>query len=907
MRVLLQRLLFLSLASGVLAGGGYLTTDAFSARWRGFIVTQLGERGIYMELGRVSLNPVGGLVARDVKWYNDEERQHLVAAVDRVNLDFDYGQLLNKKVQVESLELSRAHVSLPIDPEQPDLTVVNVEDLNARIFLEGDRLEVRRAEGTLAGVRLSLSGTMKLAKPSTDPKEREKAREAAKKRLAMIREHRQQIQKTLDWLAQFQFSQAPELRVEVSGAVEEVDQIRAKLTFLAQRMTFQDYVFEEFSVEGRYDAGLVDLKRLFLKDHLGDVTLSAFWRRGGDSLNFELSSSADLPNLASTFLKNDLLREVVFYEAPHLALEGKWFTGGEMAQSSRPVEAVGKLQCGRFSSRGEIFDGLGFEIGVGSEGVYLRDLKLEHKTGSLRAQALIHETQGLKYRATLEMDPYVFLPFIEREQTRAVIQRFGFRPESSIYLAVEGAGPTMKFSDCRTKGVGELRDFTYQGVDLVAFGADVEFFEKIIIFSNVEVERKEGTGAATEVYVDDGDDWVRLTGVATKLDTVAVISAFNAKTAATVAKYRLPNTTEVTLDGVIGWKDSDYNEFTVNFTADGGTGIYELWDEDYVISSPSGTLKFKGTSLDLDIRGSAFRKPMRATGVVSIERENSDYNITVSTGTFPYEVFGERLDFNEMTAEVVSRSGDVTFDIDATLMDGSFELDGEMDMDRRPEPYRGEVKINAMSFQKFSAIYTPDYPTEGDLTGHFKFTGVNNDWQKLKGGGAAIVVNGNLYAVPLLGPLTPLLGAFLPKPIQGYNVAKEASCTFEVTDGFVVTKDMEAETSVFRIVAGGTADFIRDEIDFKAQARVRGIGGLVFFPVSQLLEYQANGTIGDPKWSPTLLGLNTIGKGSNRDAPSMEALKEAEEIGANDSVPPEPEEPEKKKRYLLPFFRSLSK
>ena len=127
-----------------------------------------------------------------------------------------------------------------------------------------------------------------------------------------------------------------------------------------------------------------------------------------------------------------------------------------------------------------------------------------------------------------------------------------------------------------------------------------------------------------------------------------------------------------------------------------------------------------------------------------------------------------------------------------------------------------------------------------------------------------------------------------------------------MTDGFVVTKDMEAETSVFRIVAGGTADFIHDEIDFKAQARVRGIGGLVFFPVSQLLEYQANGTIGDPKWSPTLLGLNTIGKGSNRETPSMEALKEAEEIGANDSLPPQAEEPPKKK-FLLPFFRGMSK
>jgi hypothetical protein len=902
MRFLVHRLLFLAIASGVLAGGAFLTTDAFGARWRDFIILQLAERGIHLEFDRLTLNPFGGLIARNVRWFNDAERRDLVAAVDRVNLDFDYGQLLNQAVDVESLELSEAHVSLPLDPERPNGTTVRVDNLNARIFLRGDVLEVRSATGVMGGIQLAVSGAVKLGALPKTKEEKEKARKSAEKRLAMIREHRMQFQKTIDWLAQFRFERPPELTVEVKGDMDRAEDLHANLAFVAPGLTFEDYICEEFSVEASYDAGLVDLKRVFLKDAIGELTASAHWRSGAQSLKFQLASSADLPRMASTFLKSELLREVVFYEAPHLSLEGEWFLEGEQSEKSRPIHAVGQLQCGRFSTRGEVFDGLAFDVGVSPDGFYFRELELLHKTGSLIAQALVHEDQGIRYRARLEMDPNVFLPFLRLEKTRQAIARFGFSANSSILFEVEGSGETMSFSDCRTHGRGDFRDFNYRGVPMKGLQADVEFFRKIMIFRDLEIQREEGEGRAREVYVDDENDWLRLTGVQTKLDAVAVISCFAPKTAALVAGYRLPNTTEVMLDGTIGWKDNRHNDFVVDFSATGGSGVYRLWDEDYRIASPKGLLKFKQAMLDLDIRGSLFGEFLQATGEVNVSKGSSDYDITVNAGTFPYEVFGEELDFDSMTAKVARKSGDLSFDIGATLMEGAFSLKGSMEAGRATEPYQGELKINGLSFERFAQTYTPDYETQGDLTGHFKFTGVNGDWSQLKGGGAALIVNGNLYAVPLLGPLTPLLGSFLPKPIQGYNVAKEASCTFEVTDGFVVTKDMEVETTVFRIVAGGKADYLHDEIDFTAQARVRGIGGLVFLPVSQLLEYQADGTIGEPKWSPTLLGLNKIGKTSTREAPSMEALREAEEIGANKAVPPETEEPPKR-RFRLPFFR----
>jgi len=152
-----------------------------------------------------------------------------------------------------------------------------------------------------------------------------------------------------------------------------------------------------------------------------------------------------------------------------------------------------------------------------------------------------------------------------------------------------------------------------------------------------------------------------------------------------------------------------------------------------------------------------------------------------------------------------------------------------------------------------------------------------NDWRALKGGGALLIVNGNLLALPVLGPLTPVIGALLPSPIKGYNVAKEADCTFEVSDGFIISDNIEVESSAYRIFSRGNIDFIRDDIDFNAEVRLRGLG-ILLFPVTQLLAYKGSGTVGNAKWSPRIFGG---GNKDERKPPSERELREAKKISGS--------------------------
>jgi hypothetical protein len=253
----------------------------------------------------------------------------------------------------------------------------------------------------------------------------------------------------------------------------------------------------------------------------------------------------------------------------------------------------------------------------------------------------------------------------------------------------------------------------------------------------------------------------------------------------------------------------------------------------------------------------------------------------------------------KLKAEVKSGKSISPFNIQATVLNGSFGMKGAVDYSQRPAQYRGSLQLNALSFQRFAQIYAPEEESQGDVTGHMEFTGRVNDWKSLKGSGVMILLNGNLYAVPVLGPLTPLLGALLPRPIKGYNVAREANCTFQVADGFVATKDFEALTSAFKLLARGNIDFIRDNIEFTAQARARGLPGLMLLPVSELLEYRGEGTVAKPDWRSRYFSLGEGKKRDERKPPTAAELGDAARAAQSET----PAEPAREKPRINPLIR----
>ncbi len=872
MRTFIRRLIVLSLLTGALGAYAMVRSDGFAQTWRDFVTEQLERRGVYLKLDSLQIDLLqGGVVAKGIQVYLEATHETLLASVDRLNLDLDIGKLLHKEVLVRGLDLRQANVVFPIDPEDPESERLSLQNLSARVLFTGDQIEIRRAEGKLFGLQLGITGSLRRQSQPQSADEEQKAREHMKLKLAELRMRRDLILETARILQHFQTAREPKLEIEVNGDLDKPEELTATLHLTANGLRHGDYVCEELEARATYAGRLVDLTSLRIRDHLGELSAGAMYEIGGDSVDFHLHSTMNLPQLASAILENEALHEVVFYEPPEITAAGRVLLGKLLpAGAFVPVECSGTVRTGRFTSRGAVVDALSVNFGLSSQGCYFRDGLIRHKTGTMALQAMWKKGDRFRYRGQLQMDPSVFEPFLPDPNLREFIRRFAFREESGIFTELEGEGTSPDIgNDCLNRGRVVLHHFKYNGVEFDRMETDMEFEGPGHWFRNMRMERAEGVGLAQQIDWDADAGTVKFTGLVSDLDPVKVVGCFVESTAQVIARYRFDKHPHVELDGLIDNKSGGTN-LRVKFRS-AGTAHYELWGTDYTVGKPVGDLKFTGSKLAYTVSGNAFGKDMTCKGDTELGDGASDYNVDFKTGSFPYSVFAKLLPFERVAAKVSCKKGLGDFDVKARVLDGDFSFRGKFDDRKVPLGYSGDLRVNSINFRKFAKFYSPDHETDGDITAHAEFTGKLGDWKTLKGKGAVVILNGNLYAIPILGPLTPLLGALLPTPIGGFNVAKDADATFTLANGFATTDDLVASTKVFHIASKGQIDYVEDRIQFNAQVKFGKLLGLVLFPVSKILEYTAEGTVGDPKWRSRFFSTSSekspFRKGDNPGAP----------------------------------------
>ena len=70
----------------------------FSQKWRRLIMEEFEKRGIEAQIGKLTIDPIDGLVARNVKIFATEKRESVVASINNVTLDIDLAKLLRKEL-----------------------------------------------------------------------------------------------------------------------------------------------------------------------------------------------------------------------------------------------------------------------------------------------------------------------------------------------------------------------------------------------------------------------------------------------------------------------------------------------------------------------------------------------------------------------------------------------------------------------------------------------------------------------------------------------------------------------------------------------------------------------------------------------------------------------------------------
>ena len=324
----------------------------------------------------------------------------------------------------------------------------------------------------------------------------------------------------------------------------------------------------------------------------------------------------------------------------------------------------------------------------------------------------------------------------------------------------------------------------FRGVWMNAASADLRFGDRCVGVENFRVTRDEGVGTGAAVY-DFAKKEVRLANVKSTLRPADAIYWVEPKFFKHVVPYKFRQPPNVVVNGVVQFQGgrNDHLELTI----DAPTGM------DYV---------FLGKTL-------------------------------------PIERVSGKLLFTDDRLQI--------FDLAGKLFEGQVRGGADISLAKNDNHYHANVALEGMNFPVLTDLYFKYQSARGRFAGAYEWTGIGDEARTVVGAGKVRVTEGNVFAIPIFGPLSGVLANIIPG--AGYSVAHEANASFTIRDGVIHTDDFKVAGKLFGMLGHGDVRFLEDKLDFDLRISGGGAGALLT-PVYSLFEYKGEGSIAKPNWHP---------------------------------------------------------
>src|SRR5439155_1276351 len=135
----------------------------------------------------------------------------------------------------------------------------------------------------------------------------------------------------------------------------------------------------------------------------------------------------------------------------------------------------------------------------------------------------------------------------------------------------------------------------------------------------------------------------------------------------------------------------------------------------------------------------------------------------------------------------------------------------------------------------------------GKVIGPYDLDGSGTETRKMHGTGTVGVTNGDVFAIPVFGPISEILNHIVPG--AGYSIARDAGAKFTIRDGIIRSDDINVSGQLFSVLGHGDVYFLDDKLDLDVRISAKG-PGIVLAPVYKLFEYKAEGSMKKPDWHP---------------------------------------------------------
>jgi hypothetical protein len=478
------------------------------------------------------------------------------------------------------------------------------------------------------------------------------------------------------------------------------------------------------------------------------------------------------------------------------------------AEKPRRLQVLGTLECGAFAYGGLTFGDLQSGFVWREGGEFYADQISLRTPSGPITASLMVRPDDARLRIDCRADPLPLLP-LAGPKTKESVHKMQLQFIDPPVIELEAAGTKLDPAAMRATGRLQLGRTSIHGSEMLGATADVSFEDLALTFTNMNVKRPEGTGTGTFVY-DFGRKQVRLQGIRSTMTPFNVLQWADPNVARETEPYRLKGPPRVEVDGIIGLDDPSLTDLTARFEAPLGLE-YDLLERTLSFGATRGNLRFKSRQILVDVPSA--------------------------------ELFGGKVR------------------LEATIATGQPGARQEMTVD-----------LERVDFETLTRLYFDYEDSKGLVSGRYDFSFVPGKPELMRGQGNLLVEDGNVFAIPVLGPLSFLLDSVVPG--AGYQTSRRATCDYTVADGEIRTDNLDVEGKGFVMIGKGTLFYIEDRMDFGVRVNAQGVPGILLYPVSKLFEYVSDGKMTVPVWRPRVLPKN------ERSAPGKQTPEKKKPVSA---------------------------
>ncbi len=583
----------------------------------------------------------------------------------------------------------------------------------------------------------------------------------------------------------------PRLDVRVNGDLAQPESIVVEADFSAEKLRRDDYRLESAAISTVWKNGVLTVPRFDVRDTVGRLQLSASFDTHTQKAEASMRSGIDLPALVRTLGFGDI-GELTFQSVPQAELTVR----ASLAEAQPQWLVFGRVSVGPFVYGHVPFDRFHADVSWDGRRWAVRDFVLrQRRGGELTGDAQQdYDASGqgdFRLDITSTLNPESIAPLAAKAGPQATERLAMLRFYDAPHIRLNARGPSPL--DSVASGDLTLGHTSYRNIDAQSMHASLRYNGRVLYIDDFLVHRAEGT-ASGDIAFDFPSELVHLQQIHTNVFPTDVTLWVDPTLLSDLKPYRFgKKPPSVVLDGTVDQRHPP-TRTRLNFN----------------IEAPAMTYEFEGEDLHFDNISTKL-------GLV-----NDQLTLTGTRG----ELFGGTV------------TGDATISIN-----------------KAKRGHEANVKLTDVDFTSLTKLYFDYDESHGKLNGTYHFTGAGDDAKTMRGEGELLVTDGNVFAIPFLGPLSEFVSKIVPG--VGYNKAHRGTAAFTVADGIMSTKRLVIEGKGFSMIGDGRIWFLEDRMDFDMRINARGLPGVLLFPVSKMLEVRSVSKVSKPDWRlkviPTLL------------------------------------------------------